>query len=367
MTLLKIECAIVRGGTTKGVFIDSTQLPEDEDLRDKLILSLFGSPDTRQINGLGGGDPLTSKVALIKRSSNEHADIDYRSGEVGIDEESINYSTMCGNLASGAGLFALEMGLVEKISPVTKIKIRNLNTGKYLLASIPIIDGNYSVKPCKDIDGVAGYGTEINLTFNEPSGAITGDLLPTREPVDKILINKNEYTCSIIDCGTLYVFINAKSFRLTGNESPDELDRMTEFREQVELLREAVAKKISITQKLDFSARQIKIAIFSYPDGSRSDCEIVARVINRYKTHKAYPVTGAICISAATMIPGSILHQKNNIEKINKNIRISHPSGIISTETSISDNGSQVNILSTTINRSSRILMRGTSEVVYDD
>ena len=102
MSSLKIDCAIVRGGTTKGVFINSTQLPQEVNKRDSIILSLFGSPDTRQINGLGGGDPLTSKVALIKCSSDNDVDIDYQSGEVGIDESSINYSTMCGNLAAGA-------------------------------------------------------------------------------------------------------------------------------------------------------------------------------------------------------------------------------------------------------------------------
>ncbi len=364
MLSLKIECAIVRGGTTKGVFIDSTQLPTDTNKRDKIILSLFGSPDVRQINGLGGGDPLTSKVALIKRSSDNDTDIDYQSGEVGIDESSINYSTMCGNLAAGAGLFALEMGLIKKTSPFTEIKIRNLNTGKYLFASIPIRDGSYVTKLCDGIDGVVGYGTEIKLTFMEPSGAITGNLLPTGQPVDKIFSSENEYVCSIVDCGTLYAFIDARSFNLSGYESPERLDGMADFREQVELIRTAVAKKISICQKTDIIPKQIKIAIFSIPNKHQDKCEIVARVINRYKTHKAYPVTGAICISAATMIPDTILNQESNSEIKNRNVCISHPSGIIITETAIDGPSKKINILSTTIKRSSRILMRGTSEVV---
>lgn len=365
MSSLKIECVIIRGGTTKGVFIDSTQLPTDSYKRDKLILSLFGSPDTRQINGLGGGDPLTSKVALISLSSDADADIDYQSGEVGIDESSINYSTMCGNLAAGASLFALEMGLIKKISPITEIRIRNLNTGKYLLASIPIANGGYVIKSCKEIDGVAGYGTEINLTFKYPSGAITGDLLPTGKPVNKIFSGENKYICSVVDCGTLYAFIDAKSFNLTGSESPEKLDNMTNFREQVELIRTAIAKKISLYKKVDITSKQIKIAIFSYPDNERVEGKIVARVINRYKTHKAYPVTGAICISAATMIPGTVLYREKNLNIKNKETRIHHPGGLIITETIVDERSEIIKILSATIKRSSRILMRGTADIFF--
>ncbi|MDH5229678.1 MAG: hypothetical protein OEZ58_20545 [Gammaproteobacteria bacterium] len=369
MSVIKLECAIVRGGTTKGVFIDRTQLPENEDQRDQVILSLFGSPDVRQINGLGGGDPLTSKVALINRSPEPGIDIDYQSGEVGIDEASINYSTMCGNLASGAALFALEMGLAKKQSPFSEVKIRNLNTGKYLTAMIPMEADDFVFKLCKDVDGVAGYGNEVNLRFNDPAGSITGSLLPTGEAVDQIQINEKVFACSIVDCGTLYAFFDAKSFALSGHESPAQLDAKEEFKELVEQLREAVANKVSTRQKTEYLAKQIKIAIFTFNDEKQNPVsgEVTARVINRYKTHKAYPVTGAICISAATMISGSLLYADDNSEINTKSMRIQHPSGVIVTETAIEKQDEHFKIRYTMINRTANLLVKGVSRVVVAD
>ncbi len=364
MKTYEIKCAIIRGGTTKGIFLDSSLLPQDECKRDNLLLSLFGSPDTQQINGLGGGDPLTSKVALIRRSTDKNADIDYQSGEVGIDEASINYSTMCGNLASGAGLFALDIGWITKTSPVTNIKIRNLNTGKYLEASIRVDDDVPNMARCQDIDGVMGYGTEINLTFKRPSGSITGKLLPTGSPVDIITIGTDTFSCSIIDCGTLYVFINAKAFNLKGNELPEVLDNQVDFKNTIELIRAEVAKKISDKNANKYTAKQIKVAIFAFPGANEQKYDIIARVINRYKTHKAYPVTGAICISAATMITGSILYKADGVESNHQIIRISHPSGLISTETVVEIISNNVSIVSTAINRTANILLKGEAKVV---
>lgn len=367
MSRIQIECAIIRGGTTKGVFIERSQLPEDFDKRNNTILSLFGSPDTRQINGLGGSDPLTSKVAIINSSSEIGFDIDYESGEVGIIDSNINYSTMCGNLAAGAGLFALEMGLVKKSVPITNVRIRNLNTGKTFVASIPIENSSYPVKPCKEIDGVAGFGTEISLQFNDPGGSITGKLLPTGQPVDQIDVEENTYSCSIVDCGTLYAFFEAGAFGLSGSEVPEKLDSMEDFKITIESLREAVSQLLSKHGDREFSSKQVKIAIFAVQDkasASKKDCDIVARVIYRYKTHKAYAVTGAICISAAMMIPDTLLQQKGGNEGDNGLIRIGHPSGIINCQIAIEKSDKKINILHATINRSARVLIHGVAEVI---
>src|SRR5690606_39245526 len=154
---------------------------------DQLILSLFGSPDVRQINGLGGADPLTSKVAIIGKSSDPDTDIDYTSGEVGIDEASINYSTMCGNLASGAALFAVEFGMVSLTEPVTEVRIHNTNTGKRITALVPVADQTCVLGP-SSVAGVSGNGCELRLKFHDPAGPITGELLPTGRPIDEIQI-----------------------------------------------------------------------------------------------------------------------------------------------------------------------------------
>src|SRR5690554_4223322 len=183
MATYGLTCALIRGGTTKGVFIDGADLPDDPVRRDQLLLALFGSPDARQINGLGGGDPLSSKVAIVRRAPADDVDVEYLSGEVGIDEGTINYSTLCGNLAAGAGLYALEAGWVQRVEPVTTVRIRNSNTGKCLSATIPLTAGACTMAPCHLIDGIAGYGTGMSLAFHDPAGAITGHLLPTGQPV----------------------------------------------------------------------------------------------------------------------------------------------------------------------------------------
>jgi 2-methylaconitate cis-trans-isomerase PrpF len=358
-----VSCAVVRGGTTKGLFINTHELPDDKLQRDALILTLMGSPDLRQINGLGGGDPLTSKVALISSSKNPDVDVEYLSGEVGIDEGAINYSTMCGNLASGVGIFALATGLITAEYPQTTIKIRNMNTGKLLEASIPMSpDLTPLIKECVNIDGVRGAGTEIKLTFIEPGGSITGEILPSGNPADILTVNQKNYRCSIVDCGTLYAFFPAEEFGLCGDEQPELLDLNEKFKEIVEQLREAVARLLS--QKLDRAllAKQIKIAIYAdVPRTVDDHKELTARVINRYKTHKAFPVTGAICISAACVIPGTLLNGCKINDGVAYSVYIKHSEGVIAT-TSLSEMiDDQVTIKYASVNRSARIIMCGTA------
>lgn len=361
----KIECAIIRGGTTKGVYINGNELPENVDDRDRLILSLFGSPDTRQINGIGGADPLTSKVAIIKAASVPGADIDYTSGEVGIDEAAINYSTMCGNLASGAALFAIEFGLVSPVEPITEVRIHNLNTGKRITALVPIRDGLAVMSLSKPVDGVSGYGCDLSLKFHDPAGSITGELLPTGGSVDEIRLPDGQmFPVSIVDCGTLYGFLSAQDLGISGEESSRELDNNELFKDLVELVREEIAKLISEKLGRTYLSRQVKVAVVSQSLDHEGDTrlvehDIVARVINRYKTHKAYPVTGAICLSAAAAIKGTLVQRVIGDTEHSCMVRISHPSGSIPVLSRFSCEEGICRITETEVRRSARVLMRG--------
>jgi 2-methylaconitate cis-trans-isomerase PrpF len=363
MSAHSIQCAIIRGGTTKGIFINSNQLPEDDELRDRLLLTLFGSPDVRQINGLGGGDPLTSKVALITASSEPDVDIDYQSGEVGIDEGIINYSTMCGNLASGVGIFALATGMITAASPEFKVRIRNLNTGKLLEALIPMGPNNALPQiSCEAIDGVKGGGTEIKLTFLEPGGSITGELLPTGKAWEKISIKNAEYSCSIVDCGTLYALFPAENFGLVGNEQPELLDKNSHFKATIEILREKVAHLVSLHGLKLLTPEHVKIAIFSNPLLTGKNCsDISACVINRYKTHKAFPVTGAICLSAASVIPGTLLNFSSSVADAEHTVSIRHSQGVVITKSLCEKYQDRVDVRYTTLYRTARMLLSGTA------
>lgn len=358
-----IRCSIVRGGTSKGVIFDGRQLPHDSRLRNEIILSLFGSPDIRQINGLGGADPLTSKVVLVYPASEPDVDVDYFSGEVGIHEALVNFSIMCGNMASGVALYAYSEGMVRGDGKQVVVRIRNVNTGKRLSASFNIENGRPVVSDSGIIDGVKGAGTKVELSFLNPQGAVTGQLLPSNNAVDTLALPLGAVDVSIVDSGTLYAFVHAHSLGLNGDEIPHEIDSNEMVREKVESIRSSVAKLISARMGTTYIARQVKVAIVN-PQSGIDGADVISRVINKYKTHKAYPVSGAICLSAALLIPGTIVHKVNNSGEGVQEIKIAHPRGIIKTVNIVS-NSDVINIHSSTIARSARILMSGVSEVFY--
>lgn len=181
-----LRCAIVRGGTSKGVFIMRNELPADPALRDKAILAIYGSPDLRQIDGLGGADTLTSKLAIIGPPTREGADVDCTFGQVSITDPFVDYGGNCGNISSAVGPFAIDMGLVEPVEPVTTVRIHMTNTGRILTAQVPVRNGKAAVEGDFAIDGVPGTGARITLDWSDVVGGITGRLLPTGSPKDVI-------------------------------------------------------------------------------------------------------------------------------------------------------------------------------------
>ena len=361
-----LTCALIRGGTTKGVFIDGADLPDDPVQRDQLLLALFGSPDARQINGLGGGDPLSSKVAIVRRAPADDVDVEYLSGEVGIDEGTINYSTLCGNLAAGAGLYALDAGWVERTEPVTTVRIRNSNTGKRVTATIPLTAGACTMAPCHLVDGTAGYGTGVSLAFHDPAGAITGHLLPTGEPINIFtLTGRGSIRCSIVDCGTLYGFVPAQDLGVRADDRPLELDVDAVFKEAVESLREQIAFAVSARLGKIYCPQQVKVAIVGATGATPK--RVTSRVINRYKTHKAYPVSGAICLSAAAAIEGTVVHELVGKGDGACSIDIVHPTGAMTVHTTFEMDQGRCKILQSVVNRSARILMQGVAYAYLED
>ena len=165
-----IRCTIMRGGTSKGIFIMENELPKDQEERDKTLLAIFGSPDVRQIDGLGGADVLTSKLAVIAPCATGEADIDYTFGQVSIEKAMIDYGGNCGNISSAVGGFAIDMGLVKAVEPVTDVRIRMTNTNRILRASVPVTDGKASVDGDFHIDGVPGTGAKIALDWSRTAG-----------------------------------------------------------------------------------------------------------------------------------------------------------------------------------------------------
>ena len=194
---MRIPCVIMRAGTSKGIFIKENDLPKDQALRDKTILAIFGSPDVRQIDGLAGADPLTSKLAIIGPSTRDDADVDYTFGQVSIDGTVIDYSGNCGNISSGVGPFAIDESMVRAEEGVTMVRIHNTNTGKILRAEVEVRDGKAVVSGNCKIDGVPGTSAPILMDFASTAGAATGKLLPTGNVVDVIETSKGAIEASM--------------------------------------------------------------------------------------------------------------------------------------------------------------------------
>lgn len=347
-----IPCAIVRGGTSKGVFLREEYLPADPGERDRLLLALMGSPDPRQIDGLGGADPLTSKVAIVSRSTREGIDLEYESLEVGIAEAQVNHGLMCGNLLAGVGYFAIAEGLVAAQPPEATIRIFCRSNHKVIVARIPLAVAAGSSGP-----------PMVSLCFERPGGAITGHLLPAGEAVSLLEFAPGQRVAvSIVDAGTLYAFVRASALGLNGDESAAALDADAALRASIEVLREQAAACINCRHASCLAAipsRLVKVAIVGPAPPGRHDVDLVARIINRARVHKAYAVSGGICLAAAASVPGSLVNALLAPRTTPFTLRIGHPSGVLALTTHWSGGREGVLIEAAEIEREARILLRG--------
>lgn len=368
----KISCMLIRGGTSKGVFLNAADLPGDPVARDRTILEIFGSPDARQINGLGGADPLTSKVAIVSRSEREDCDLDYLFGQVGIDSPEIGYLNNCGNLSSAVGVFAIESGILKAAEPKMKIRIFNINSGKRIVAELDVADGQVVTEGDFRIDGVPGKGAPIRLTFCEPSGAVTGSLLPTGNASDKITLLGKEISFTLIDCGNLYAFIPAEDLGLIGDESPAELEKREGFEDTMSALRLALSgllvdidavslekgKKLEKGLKLAIVApgRQVVSAI-----GETRSADLLSRILNPGKVHKSFAVTGAVAVAGASTVRGSVVARllADVNDNGNRKVTIGHPQGVIEAEAQYNLVNNEPLIGGATVYRTARCIMKG--------
>ncbi len=371
MELLK--CAIVRGGTSKGVFIMKNELPKDTALRDKTILAIYGSPDVRQIDGLGGADSLTSKLAIISPSTKKGADVDYTFGQVSITDNFVDYGGNCGNISSAVGGFAIDMGMVEPVEPVTTVKIHMTNTGKMLTAEVPVKNGKAAVEGDYEIDGCPGTGAKITLDWSEAVGGSTGKLLPTGNVKDVIEASGKKYTVSIVDAGNIVIFVRAEEFGLQGTETPNEIDANLPLNEVIEEIRGKVCQMVGIVKNWQDAKKltpyQPFFAIvspaqdykcFNGNSVKKEEIDFTSRLLFMLKMHKAYPVTGTVATGAVSRIKGSVVYdllsEKAKTEKV---VRIGHPSGIIDVEATADYKGGETIMTKIGVYRTARMIMQG--------
>ncbi len=347
----RIPCTIMRGGTSKAIFLKANHLPQDPVLRDKTILAIFGSPDVRQIDGLGGADPLTSKLAIIGPSSHPEADVDYTFGQVSINSPYIDYSGNCGNISSAVGPYAIDEGYVKAEEPVTKVRIHNTNTGKILIAEVPVVNGRAKVTGDCKIDGVPGTGAKILMDFADTAGSVTGKLLPTGNPRDTIMTSIGPLEVSIVDVSNPCVFVRAKDIGMKGTETPQEVNGNSRILALLEEIRTITTVMIGMAPDVKTATEKspaFPMIAFVAPADNYTDfttgrvieknqVDFLSRMMFMQVLHKTYPGTGTACTGAAAKIPGTLVHEAIPHIDIITTVRIGHPAGIIEVEAAVAE------------------------------
>lgn len=370
---MKLSCAIYRGGTSKPVFFMERDLPQDPRERDHLVLAAFGSPDMRQIDGLGGADPLTSKVAYIGPPTVPNTDINYTFGYVGITSPVIDYTGNCGNTSAAVGPFALLRGLIEPQEPITKVRIYNTNTKKVIVAEFLVDNGEFISNGNFRIAGVPGTGSKILLDFLDSGGAVTGKLLPTGRVKEEIKFpTVGTLTVSMVDAANPFVFVRAEDLGLRGDETMEDIASNGVLLEKCEEIRSVIAEIMGIAKKEEATQKSPgvpKIALVSPPTSyatpkgkvGASEVDIVARMTALQKLHKAYAVTGAVCLGAAAKIEGTIVNEiYRQAQPSNPPaVRIGHPSGMMQVEMKTETKKGQVELTKAALARTARLLMDG--------
>lgn len=343
MTPYKV--VIQRGGTSKGIYIKENELPTEPEARNRVIRGIFGTPDSREIDGLGGADVLTSKLAIIGPPTVEGADVDYTFAQVSFDTELVDFGGNCGNISAGVGPFAVDEGMVPVTEPVTRVRIHQVNTNCILVADVPVKDGKAQVLGDCKIDGVPGTGAKIMLDFGDTAGTTTGKVLPTGNVTDRIEVEGyGTFEVSIVDAGNVVIFIEAESLGLKGTESCSEIEADKALTDKMEAIRAACTVKIGMAttakEATEKSAYVPFFAIVSKPadyqveiDGhlvKKEEIDVVSRLSFMLHMHKTYPGTGTVCTGAAARIPGTLVHKQLSEEAREKSLlRIGHPGGVI--------------------------------------
>ena len=351
MAQQSIPCLVFRGGTSKGPFFDAAHLPSERASRDKVILAAMGSPDARQIDGIGGADSLTSKVAIVSASKRAGIDVDYLFAQVSPDRDVVDTAPTCGNMLSGVAPFAIETGLVQAQEDETRVMVYNVNTGSRIEAVVKSPGGRVDYDGDTAIDGVPGRAAPVYLNFMDVVGAKTGKLLPTGSVTESI--DGIEVTC--IDVAMPMVLLRASDLGLSGYETRAEIDRNRLLFELVEPVRQEAGRRMGLG---DVSAQVVpKVGLLAPP---RAGGDLCSRYFTPWQVHAAHAVTGAVCVGTAAQIGGSIAHQLcRQGPPGERSLSIEHPSGQITVRLETSGHGPSLDVVRAGVVRTARLLMRG--------
>ncbi len=340
-----------RGGSSKGVYFLASDLPDDETLRDKVLLAIMGGGDIRQIDGLGGAHPLTSKIGIVGPSSRDDSDIDYLFVQAVVGEDRVDTTPNCGNILAGIGPFAIEKGLISAAEGETIVRVYMVNSGNRCEIKVRTSNGKVQYQGDASIDGVPGMAAPVLCNYMDLEGSACGMLLPTGNVVD--VINGIDVTC--VDNGMPVAVLRANDFGISGYETADELNANTELKEKLESIRLKIGPLMNLG---DVSDKVVpKMSLISLPKHGGHIC---TRTFIPHVCHTSVGVLGAVSVATACIMPGSVAKDIALVpDGSPKNLSVEHPSGEFSVSLEIGGEVDAPNVIRAGLLRTARLLSKG--------
>jgi 4-oxalomesaconate tautomerase len=349
--LTAIPCTLMRGGTSKGLYFHGEDLPAERPLLDRVLLAAMGSPDPRQIDGVGGAHPLTSKVAVISRPTHAAADVDYLFLQVVVDKAEVSDTQNCGNILAGIGPWAIENGLVSVAGAVTPVRIHMVNTRSIAVAHVPTPDGAVEYEGDARIDGVPGTAAAIPIEFLDVAGSSCGSLLPAGSGLETV--EGIEVTC--IDNGMPVVVMRAEDLGVSGAETPEQLERNVALKARVERIRLQLGPRMHLGDVKNKTVPKMCLVSAARQGGS-----IATRTFIPHRVHDAIGVLGAVSVATACVIPGTVAASVAKVaDGARKRLDIEHPTGFFTVDMEVAVQGKSVEVKRSALLRTARKLMRG--------
>lgn len=355
-----IPCTVMRGGTSKGLYFLAEDLPTDQMARDRVLLAAMGSPDIRQIDGMGGAHTLTSKVAVVSRSTTPGADVDYLFLQVWPDRSEVSDAQNCGNILAGVGPFAIERGLVAAQDGITAVVIHMINSGSTATAFVETPDGIVNYAGSAAIDGVPGTHAPISINFENVAGSTCGELLPTGNVIDEV--NGVQVTC--IDNGMPVVCLRASDLGCTGYETPAELEGNAELASRIEAIRLSIGPLMNLGDVTNKSVPKMSLLA-----PARAGGLISTRTFIPHRVHDSIGVLGAVSVATACMLEGSVAAQIAGTTDVGESLEVvvEHPSGSFSVQMEVDHSSGEPHVTKSALLRTARMLMSGSVYVSLSD
>lgn len=347
-----IPAYLMRGGTSKGLLFRREDLPEDPERRNQVLLAAMGSPDERQIDGVGGAHPLTSKVGVVSASSHPDADVDYLFLQVAVDRAEVSESQNCGNILAAVGPFAVEQKLVPAQAEVTEIRIRMVNTNTFAVAQVQTPQGQVQYTGAARIDGVPGTAAPVLLDFLDTAGSSCGALLPTGKERDAF--DGVEVTC--IDNGMPVVLLRAEAFGKTGSETPEALEADADLKARLESIRLQAGHAMNLG---DVSSKTVPKLSLIAP--AQQGGVVATRTFIPHRVHEAIGVLGAVSVATACVLPDSVAAPLVNrtFSSGRHTLDVEHPTGFFTVGLELQQQGGTLQVTRAGLLRTARLLMRG--------